>query len=739
MKKIFGILSLGILAFLSFNFIQTVAAGEYTRVDSPELGSIDPTADFSSGYFSDNTASRRIDEKSVELVFNSGWGVRGHFENSYNITDFAMEIDVSLLRENSALSVIFGPQSSYPTAGAGLTIEVIKHPTVENNYLVAISDVNPHNVSFEELVGGDAWIDPNWTGINIFAMDDIISVTMIETGTNYIFTVNGTQYTIPTATLFANGLITDPTSTFISVGIFNNDGTVQSIIFNKLEDAYRRDYYSPTGQFSLVETALSNYEASLLEDLEVNDNVLAAQVLKNLVDFTNLYQFDQRYFVTRYDDANETLLSAEVALGPITAIAIGEMDVVNYETSVLDLTTISAIEDAFILKSTSENKIISLRELSDLTVDNTSAIDALEVRINIANDVLNTALAGVIDTQIATYETAVDVIATLEELNNARILKAEILSYLIGDLPTATADAFTLRITEAYDEFLLQTSSINDDWIVGDGADVLIIDNIIHYSGIGPFTDALPSDGSGLFYTKEAFDITNFTMTINIDQITSNTGGWFSFGIMVNSAPFILADDTSVQDNMGLFFLIIPQGNGTAKVEVYQCSLYSNRFFDSLKTETLTIDLTQDIEIIFGTEPVTLAGVEEEYITITIGGQKMVSDLIKISGMRTSLGVDNTGYLYFGSGSGNIESPTMFKIILINGENPTSDNLVADPVDDPSDDPIDDPIDDPNDDITDEPDEEGMSTTTIIIISSVVGVLMVSLGAYFIFFKKGLI
>ena len=143
---------------------------------------------------------------------------------------------------------------------------------------------------------------------------------------------------------------------------------------------------------------------------------------------------------------------------------------------------------------------------------------------------------------------------------------------------------------------------------------------------------------------------------------------------MEKAEIFSNADDNTVQDNKGLFFLIIPEAGQKARVEVYLLSLYSNRFFDAKLVTNMTINVKEPINIKFGTEMRTIAGVTDEYFTISFDDQ-VYTETITVRSLRTALS-DYQGYLNIAGSGGTTSNFNSVSISKINGKSVNEASLV---------------------------------------------------------------
>ena len=268
-------------------------------------------------------------------------------------------------------------------------------------------------------------------------------------------------------------------------------------------------------------------------------------------------------------------------------------------------------------QTTTDAKIAEV-DATDFSVEQIARFDALKDRATVATALVATNIKNLVVAQVDAFADAVLDLATIDLVNAALVVRSAISTNLITLLEEA--DQTTVNASFLASDAALQDATQElEGWILGNNTYVVAEEETVGATFLGSGLN----DGNGLFYSDEKLDVRNFTMVLDIQSLTSTTGGWLSFGIMEKTEVFSTAEDSTVQENKGLFFLFIPEGISGARVEIYQMSLYSNRFFDAIKQEVLHIDLTVDVVISITTEMRTVAGVTEEYMVISIGGDTM--------------------------------------------------------------------------------------------------------------------
>lgn len=670
MKKI---VAFSLIVVLAFMMMAKQAKAAVLPENPPVVGVESTTTDFYSHWQPGSFGASRIGDQGVAMALTTGFGLRAGFRTPFNATDFEMQLDLTYMDPGTAAITFFGPQGSYISGnGAVLSIEFVKHTTVANKYLVAIQvGSGTHHISLPEFIlaeQGD-WEDANWKGYQLVAAEDVITVSIKEVGTNVNVTINGQVFTVASATFYQN--FADKTNSYFLVGGLNIDGSIQTLIANYVVDASRRAYYAEDGVYDTFKTNLVALEAALLEDLSVIANVQAAQAINANINLDSLKSYDKNYYQARYDAAQDTLEAAITELGGDIVLDELETAVVNLEGKVNLITNFATANQAIAQLETAQAKELAV-DSSEFSPEQLSRLTALSGRIEDADALIISKVHDLVSTQIDAFEASVLDLSDISKVNAALDAKAGVSNNLISLL----AEVDQIEFNDAFDAaeaVLLAATQTLEGWIVGDNTYVIENNNKIEATFLG---SGLGEGNNGLFYELEALDVRNFKMTLDISAITVEAGGWISFGIMENPEIFSTADDASVQNNKGLFFLIIPDGANQARVEIYMLSLYSNRFFDAKRTATLTIDLSNEIVIDFSTEMKTVSGVTDEYLKLSIGGQVMTGDTITTRSLKTSL-ANGTGYLYLAATGGTNASKNTLSVSLINGKNPLSESLAV--------------------------------------------------------------
>ena len=671
MKKL---VSFGLIVVLAFMLMAKQAKAAVLPENPPVIGVESTTTDFYSHWQPGSFGATRISDQGVAMALTSGFGLRAGFRTPFNATDFEMQLDLTYMDPGTAAITFFGPQGSYISGnGAVLSIEFVKHTTVANKYLVAVQiGSGTHHVSLPEFVlveQGD-WEDNNWKGYQVVAPEDVITVSIKEVGANVNVTINGQVFVVASSTFYSN--FADKTNSYFLVGALNMDGTVQTLVANYVVDASRRAYYAEDGAFDTFKTNLVALETALLEDLSVITNVQAAQAINANLDIDTLKSYDKNFFRSRFDAAQSTLSQAITELGGDIVLDELEASIVNLEGKVNLISNYTTANQAIAQLTIAQDKEVAV-DASEFTPEQITRLGQLSDRIVAADALIISKVHDLVSAQIDAFEAAVLDLSNISKVNTALDARAAVSKNLISLLEEADQTEFNNAFDAAETTLMAATQTL-DGWIVGDNTYVIENNNTFEATFLG---SGLGEGGNGLFYELEQLDVRNFRMTLDISTITVEAGGWISFGIMENPEIFSTADDSSVQNNKGLFFLIIPDGANQARVEIYMLSLYSNRFFDAKRTATLNINLSNEIVVDFSTEMRSVSGVTDEYLRISIGGQVMTGDTITTRSLKTSLATGK-GYLYLAATGGTYASKNTISVSFINGKNPLSDSLVVD-------------------------------------------------------------
>lgn len=661
MKKI---LSLLVFVFGVILVVPHAFSAELPE-NPPVIGEVSNVTDFYSHWQPGNFGATRLDDNKFVAAMTSGFGLRAGLKTPVDATDFEVTFDLTYIDPGVVFTTFFGPQGSYISGnGALASIEFLEHQSESGKYLVAINNADGlHHESIDGVVDpeqGD-WEDNAWQGFHIIAPDHKIRLAVKESGENVIISLNEHDLTVSASDFYKNFDEELKTNIYYLFGVFNKDNTIQTVTVENVLDTTRRPYYAENGTLDTFKTKLANLEDALLEDLDVIENVQAALEIKDSIDVTSLFEFDRNFFYDRYVSALTTLNNAVSAFGGDLLLAILENDVTKLENSIDDIAN-STLALAALDKLEEAKLALADLDTDGYDEDQTDRYDALSTRIDEAELDIFTKIEDLVETQVSTYEDLADDLSSITLLNSALVAKGNVSSNLINLLDNTTKEAFLDRVDAA--DLLLKATQEFNGFKIDDKAFVVPNDKHVGVTML---------DGAGIYAEKDKLDLRNFSMKFSVDSITNQTGGWISFGIMEKTEKFINKETSEVQENKGIFFLIIPIGQGKARVETYIMDLYANRFFDAQIPENITIDITEDIDVKFEVILKEIAGVVDEYFQISVGGVTLQTS-ITLRSIRTALD-DYQGYLNFYGSAANADRPNTVTIKQINGKDATDGNF----------------------------------------------------------------
>lgn len=676
-KRLLSLLSLaaiGSFAFGSTNAKIAFAANDYT--DLPEIGYIDPASYFNK-IWQDNIGAERISDRAVLVSTYSDWGFRGGITGrTYNMKNFDISIDASQIKPNTAMGIMIGALGTYSSEqGMVLNFDIVKSGTTENLYLVTCSTtVNGHNQSVPGFSNGVWEEDANYTGVQFTLADGIVNISLdyIDETTTKV-TVNGSTFDVATADVYAR--FDGAYDHYVNIGLFNNTGQQQNYVIESVGDASDDVYFGETGAFNVVKNELNELKSA---DLSTIDNVLKAQEEFNAVPWSDLYSWDRAYMQADYDLVKSNIDTAIEELGNEVKVSLFETAVADLEKSCETLTTVEEIDNAIKLKETAEAKKAEI-DAESLDGELKARYDAAEAKIATAQASIEEAAKTVLESSVVAYEESVKNIASAEDILNAQKAKKDIPTHYYAFITEEETTAYDDRISAADATLKDATSVDHKNWVQGTNALVNTTEDgsyqVVSYGD--PFDT--PENSNGLF-NSEKISALDFETIISFDNIPQVTGSWVTFGLMEKPEMWINAEDDSVQNNKGIFFLISKVSPTKLSVQAFLCSLTSNRFYDSVLNQIIEIPHGQDIEVKFYTENVEVAGVAEEYFRMTFNGVGFDQEMITARKIKTVLGTECAGYFITATSGYEANDPALFTIKNINGK-PTNSDSIAPEVD----------------------------------------------------------
>ena len=348
-----------------------------------ELGTVGNGTTFYSLYQSARHGIVRSGDLSQEVTIQGGWGCRGGFSEKYDITSLEYELNLSALPKNSGaiITISNNAQSYAGESSTGIIMDLIKSNVVDNKYLVTLStDYSTHNKSIDGFTNSDteSWDNTTYTGVVVYSETGNISVKFVNDTENNIQKVyiNDVEYTV--SGIFNN--LTSPSSSYVSIGVFNTSEIVTYNI-NYMLDAEKRTYYENV--YKPLKENLDLYSDVLnKEEVNTEDLALASQY-KNSINMDLLNEYDLAYLTDTktaldtklsglYEELNvqdlnpilETLLF-EQRLDKLSSIEVG---IELYELAIDEITIDETPIDAQYYSVTNGKLIIISDVFSDLSI-----------------------------------------------------------------------------------------------------------------------------------------------------------------------------------------------------------------------------------------------------------------------------------------------------------------------------------------------------------------------------------
>lgn len=624
-KKFLAIVTLLAIAICTLCAgLSVSAAGE-----TPELGTSDPAANFNAGLWGP-AANMGIERTGLHtLAFNyiPGYGTRGTFNHKVDLSDFSFSVDVSGMTPNTTLLLMFANSAGGYVGGNGaeFSIEIMASNTIPGNYQVIVGDSKQHNVAYPELITSN---DNTYQGIPVAPEDKIVDFAMRLDGENLIFTIEGQEYTMAYSALTAT--LADPTDCYLMLGGMNGTAP-QTVYFENLMDKNMKAYYAAGGAYETLVAQIEAYTQTANGDLSTTDAIKNAIDLNRALDRNGLLYGDYYLYQEALSAADQKFNAAVTSLGD-DIIAIYEEDVAAYETAVEALETVAQIDAALSARNIAYEGISILEAMDTLTEEGVAAVAALKERASAADGLFGPAAKSYLDGQVAAFGTAASAVNDVESYLAARQTKREIRTDLFAVLAQEDAEAVQAAIDE-HQQILeaFRTSDLSENWSIGN-----------YY--LFEQESSLGMYGNGVMaYTKEKVDVTNFEITLNFADLDAGSASWYSVGIMEKPEQFLVVDNASVQENKGLFFLLVPQTN-KIQVETYLITITSGRFFDGKLLEILEVPYTvgQDLTIRLFSYEKTLAGNTTEYMSVSLNDVRLETTMT-VPQIKTALGIDEEG------------------------------------------------------------------------------------------------
>ncbi|MCQ3035520.1 MAG: hypothetical protein MJ248_04840 [Bacilli bacterium] len=652
------------------------AKADYTNPDYTNIPALREVSSDSyiTPIWSSQVGARRIDEKKVLVHDLGGWGYRAQLPGrKIDIASFHIKLDLEGMSNNNALMLIFGSAAgSYATEPTKmLTMDIVKAQNSNNLYQTTVS-TTVHNTSIASYTDGQKWADDaNYTGVQAEAENNKVEITVKKDNTvTSTITVNGVATTVQNSELYEKCV--DGTQAYFALGFVNQNYGEQTYIVEELGDDSDKLYMSAAGDFGKVKTAISSLKAVDFETASMED-VLAAKATFENMPYSKLYSYDKNFFKADYDALKTVIDEAVAHYGASVNLQLLEQKVAALEALDGQMTTTEKIDQALALKNEASDIIIELTGQS-MSAAQTTTYNGLVSRYEAVTAKIVPAIKALYEEKLSAYETAVNTpFANGSEYLAANNLKAAIPTGYNQYLSDSEVEAFAARINAANTKAQAQVRITHDNWLQGAGADIVkrsddTIDLVSHggYEGEAARTSGM--------YLKETVSVRDFEMVFSIDRVSATTGSWVSIGVMEKPAPFINAEDSSVQNNKGIFFLINRVNSQTLGVQAFIMTMTCNRLYDAPLTQHLEIPMATELKLSFKEVNKTIAGVSGTYFEMKFNNTGFDQETISVNKIKTALET-REGHLNILSSGTSLSDPAIIHVKSINGFAPLAPSV----------------------------------------------------------------
>lgn len=642
---------------VSFELTITEPADIKDRV--PVLGEYGNDTNIYSEYQSGSFGVVRTGLTEMKIITTSSFGFRAGYRNTFDVTNLEGSLNLKDVTNGAIIMVLLGSNNqTYFSEGAGhVYLEIVK--MTDNQFFIAFGNPtlsgDKHAASYPDFNDGTQSDKPGFSGITVTSETSEVTFKMVLNADKSVtITVNNATYTIADAF----SVLSDPKNTYISFCGMTDTTTNQKYTINYMYDAKLKEYYSENGTFgSAVKNVASLLEA--VKTLETSEQVYAAITLKDEIDINALYSHDYNFIKRDYEKA-VSILDKAIDANPEILLEVAEKAVEKAQEAANAMASISDDANVMSLIEAAKTRIDSLKETESIDKDE---IEKLEQSLNEVKAIRTTFIKTTVAQQFTDYIDSIDKITDVETMKTSIVLR----------------DTIALNYEELFesDEWTsLTTSKAEADVKLG---------NIINYTGTAWEIKKGSSnifEKDGLFhvlssnsvnvYTREKLDASNFDIELTNVTISSNTGSWFSIGIMEQKDLFINVEDEGVQENKGILFLITYADKTHVSIQMYTITLMSGGFLTSNVQETITVDITDGLSMHLGTKEVTVAGVTANYMDVRFNNVEFTS-LLSPKTFDISLGNERKGYLNISTSGTSGSSMTTYTIKSINGHKLTDE------------------------------------------------------------------
>lgn len=618
------------------------------------------------------TGSKRVSERSVMVNQISNWGARGSLVNrTYDISSFEVSIDLTQVIGKNTLIMTFGSkEGSYPTDSAHqLNFDFVSDSSDITKFLITCSnDKSAHNTSIPGFSDGQTWADDaNFTGVTTTAPDHIVTIRVEKTTEmNSTIYVNEVGYLVNNTDLYKN--FVDSMNSYITVGTINKPNAEVAYQINYVGDASDLVYYGENGNFTKVKegiASINNNKADLFQTIE---GVLEAKETFDALPYKDLYLHDRNYFKSDYNQLKNEINAKLDEKGAEVYIKVFEKNVVDLEALLPESNTEAGIQAAIAKRNEAEENLKSIDATTLGSLQTT--YDDLVARFETAKTTIKTNAPIVYRIKLDAFKTAVDNLASIQDMKNAFELKANLLNNLLSEMDEDQANALNAELDAANTILMGKTQLTKGNFTQGASAYAYASENDeLGMLLVGNSMGIAKNEGSGLFLEEE-LAANNFTMEMNISNLPVASGSWMTFGLMEKPELFVFAESAETQNNKGIFFLLTRKNSTTISIQSFMISLTSNRFYDGALGQLLEIPFNENITFSIKEVKKTIAGVEDSYVDIRFNDQALDQEIIKASKLKTVYGKALKGYLMFGSSNASLRDPVVATVKSINSVSP---------------------------------------------------------------------
>ena len=677
MKKVIAP-ALAFLAFLSVSALgnSVVNAKAAANANGWDYDSYNPETNEASSFFETcwgnaNFTSQRLTEKAAVIYHQPAYGLRGQHRDKFDLTTLEFTLELSHHSDLVLVSLTSTSGGYYePGNGNLLTMDFV--PAVANTidgtankYIMTLSSTDgKHNVSINDWNDGGKWADDaNFVGVQFTATDNKINVKFEKGATTTDVTVNDITKTVSNSDLFAlydkNGIDYNTPEYFV-VGGMNGTGK-EKLVIEEVTDAAHKEYYSATGAYGKAKSIISELKDYTVETATQAQAFLAKY---NALDMSSLKSYDVSWLNADYQAVVEKYNVAKT-LDPTYLLKqkVSEMD-----AATASLTTKEDISNA----EKAINSVQTVYDEVDTTVldaDSKAYYDSVPTLMSDAKAKIGVLAKSLYTAAVDEYVAAVDAIKDADTLLDAKAKNSSIpTSYekYFSEEDLATVKA---KYTAAKEKYSGLVKLNNDNVYQGNNVDVLTLaNNELLAVSDGATNYSNKASGNGLYF-ENPVDYSNFEVKFNVSKMNSDNT-WFSLGIMEKKNVFIQAEDDSVTENKGVFFLIAKDSVSTMSVQVFICTLSSTRFYDSKLITTMSIPYQEDVTLKMRNTTKEVGGLTGNYYSISFNDVEY-SELITANKLKTVFTEGNDCY-FVTQTSG---SQVAYSIKSINGKDPLSSDL----------------------------------------------------------------